>query len=202
MADLINQEAKNISGVQSLSDVNSYATVDLSGITYPGEKYEVSFGSLLSGDSSANTCLVVGLNGLGSVVTNNLRLSRGNNVHGTLTLTSSGVMTQIRIYASDSESHSTGDMLAFTNLMVCKKSFYDVTTAYKTFVPDNSLLYSCIGNRNSLTTTAKTTLVAAINELNSNKITAASYATQNTGGTVKVWTTTDGTDTILHIATQ
>jgi hypothetical protein len=36
----------------------------------------------------------------------------------------------------------------------------------------------------------------------SGKITATDYATQNTGGTIKAWTTTDGSDTILHLATQ
>jgi hypothetical protein len=35
-----------------------------------------------------------------------------------------------------------------------------------------------------------------------NCITPTDYATQTTGGTVKAWTTTDGSDTILHIATQ
>lgn len=34
------------------------------------------------------------------------------------------------------------------------------------------------------------------------KIGASDYATQNTGGTVRVWTTTDGTSTTLHIATE
>lgn len=36
----------------------------------------------------------------------------------------------------------------------------------------------------------------------SGKISATDYATQNTGGTIKAWTTTDGSDTILHLATQ
>lgn len=34
------------------------------------------------------------------------------------------------------------------------------------------------------------------------KIGASDYATQNTGGTVRVWTTTDGTNTILHISNE
>ena len=34
------------------------------------------------------------------------------------------------------------------------------------------------------------------------KIGASDYATQNTGGTVRVWTTTDGSDTILHISNE
>lgn len=34
------------------------------------------------------------------------------------------------------------------------------------------------------------------------KIGASDYASQNTGGTVRVWTTTDGTDTILHISNE
>lgn len=33
-------------------------------------------------------------------------------------------------------------------------------------------------------------------------IKSTDYATQNTGGTIKAWTTTDGSDTILHLATQ
>lgn len=41
------------------------------------------------------------------------------------------------------------------------------------------------------------------NETNiSNKIGASDYASQNTGGTVRVWTTTDGTDTVLHISNE
>ena len=36
----------------------------------------------------------------------------------------------------------------------------------------------------------------------SSKIGASDYASQNTGGTVRVWTTTDGTDTILHISNE
>lgn len=36
----------------------------------------------------------------------------------------------------------------------------------------------------------------------SSKIGASDYATQNTGGTVRVWTTTDGTDTVLHISNE
>lgn len=36
----------------------------------------------------------------------------------------------------------------------------------------------------------------------SGKISATDYATQNTGGTIKAWTTTDGSDIILHLATQ
>ena len=49
------------------------------------------------------------------------------------------------------------------------------------------------------------TKVAQINTNKNNilsKIGASDYASQNTGGTVRVWTTTDGTDTILHIANE
>lgn len=41
-----------------------------------------------------------------------------------------------------------------------------------------------------------------ISSLQQNKIGASDYASQNTGGTVRVWTTTDGTNTILHIANE
>lgn len=39
-------------------------------------------------------------------------------------------------------------------------------------------------------------------ELTTNKIGASDYASQNTGGTVRVWTTTDGTSTTLHISNE
>lgn len=42
----------------------------------------------------------------------------------------------------------------------------------------------------------------AVAQAVSGKITATDYATETTGGTVKAWTTTDGSDTILHLATQ
>ena len=42
----------------------------------------------------------------------------------------------------------------------------------------------------------------AVAQAVSGKISATDYATQTTGGTVKAWTTTDGSDTILHLATQ
>lgn len=43
---------------------------------------------------------------------------------------------------------------------------------------------------------------AAVAQAVSGKISATDYATQTTGGTIKAWTTTDGSDTILHLATQ
>ena len=38
--------------------------------------------------------------------------------------------------------------------------------------------------------------------LQQNKIEASDYATQNTGGTVRIWTTTSGTATTLHISNE
>jgi hypothetical protein len=62
------------------------------------------------------------------------------------------------------------------------------------------------------TITASDTVNSAIKKLDErsradetnilSKIGASDYASQNTGGTVRVWTTTDGTDTILHIANE
>lgn len=42
----------------------------------------------------------------------------------------------------------------------------------------------------------------AVAQAVSNKISPTDYATQTAGGTIKAWTTTDGSDTILHLATQ
>ena len=42
----------------------------------------------------------------------------------------------------------------------------------------------------------------AVAQAVSGKISATDYATQTTGGTIKAWTTTDGSDTILYLATE
>lgn len=49
------------------------------------------------------------------------------------------------------------------------------------------------------------TISEAIGKLESTtetKIGSSDYGSQNTGGTVRVWTTTVGSDTVLHISNQ
>ena len=55
---------------------------------------------------------------------------------------------------------------------------------------------------NKFATAAQLSQIATNTSNIAQKIGASDYATQNTGGTVRAWTTTDGTSTTLHIATE
>lgn len=71
--------------------------------------------------------------------------------------------------------------------MICSKAAWDVSQKYVPYRPTyEDTVEQVAENKNNILS----------------KIGASDYATQNTGGTVRVWTTTDGTDTILHIANE
>lgn len=55
---------------------------------------------------------------------------------------------------------------------------------------------------NKFATAAQLSQIATNTSNIAQKIGASDYATQTTGGTVRAWTTTDGTSTTLHIATE
>ena len=55
---------------------------------------------------------------------------------------------------------------------------------------------------NKFATAAQLSQIATNTSNIAQKIGASDYATQNTGGTVRAWTTTDGTSTTLHISTE
>ena len=72
------------------------------------------------------------------------------------------------------------------------------TDRHNAFAIDwNGLIYV-----NGAATGVDVSQLTAVAQAVSGKISATDYATQTTGGTIKAWTTTDGSDTILHLATQ
>lgn len=77
---------------------------------------------------------------------------------------------------------------------------------YQTLIDSSHKLSSDLvddtGHTNKFATAAQLTQIETNKTNISNKIGASDYATQNTGGTVRVWTTTDGSDTILHISNE
>ena len=80
----------------------------------------------------------------------------------------------------------------------------DISTIY-TFTPTQAQLDAMNSGIDSTKVGQIATNASDISSLTtavSAKIGAADYATQNTGGTVRAWTTTDGTSTTLHIATE
>ena len=150
----------------------------------PKGDYVISFTNLTSTDTDANTCQIIGVKN-SSVASNYAQCPRGNNVYTTLSLTSD--IDSIWVYSSNSSGSGDGDTATFTGCMICTKAAWDVSQKFVPYLPSyKEAVEQVVENKNNI----------------SNKIGASDYATQNTGGTVRVWTTTDGTDTILHIANE
>ena len=89
----------------------------------------------------------------------------------------------------------------------------ELTTELADYATNTSVATALASKQDTLTTPQLTAVNSGITsglvtQITTNKnnilskIGASDYASQNTGGTVRVWTTTDGTDTILHIANE
>lgn len=66
----------------------------------------------------------------------------------------------------------------------------------------NADLVDDSNSTNKFATAAQLSQIATNTSNIARKIGASDYATQTTGGTVRVWTTTDGTSTTLHVSTE
>lgn len=100
----------------------------------PRGEYVLSFGSLTSTDTDAETCQVAAFSATNQAVSSYIQFSRGNNVNSAFNLT--GDAAFIRVYASSNTSRGTGDTVTFSNAMLCKKAYWDISDAY--VAPNNS----------------------------------------------------------------
>lgn len=117
------------------------------------------------------------------------------------------LQTAVEGKADASDIPSTSDIENIVDGVLADLDVSDVggSTKYITIVGQtNGLLTATSETSDSAPTTGSTKLVQSggVYSALANKIEASSYGSQATGGTVRVWTTTSGSDTILNIATQ
>ena len=117
------------------------------------------------------------------------------------------LQTAVEGKADASDIPSTSDIENIVDGVLADLDVSDVggSTKYITIVGQtDGLLTATSETSDSAPTTGSTKLVQSGGVYNAlaNKIEASSYGSQATGGTVRVWTTTSGSDTILNIATQ
>lgn len=136
-----NAGAKNLSKVSDGSGTR-YLSVPI--VLSPGD-YAVSFLNLQSIDTDATTCQVLGFKN-GTQVSDTLRVNRGNNVSGVLTITSE--TDSINIYASDTYAHGDGDTFSFSGFMLRHAEITDGT--YVPYAPSNRELYMALEAKTSL----------------------------------------------------
>lgn len=96
--------------------------------------YMLSIANVTSDDVDADTCLVTAFSN-GSIVSGEVYLERGYDITAAISLSSSA--DTIRIYASDTASHSSGDKIYVLRPMLCPRSYYNVDSAYAFYTPGN-----------------------------------------------------------------
>lgn len=96
--------------------------------------YMLSIEEVTSDDTDADTCLVTIFSN-GSVVEEDLYLERGSDIAVAVSLYSPA--DTIRIYASDTASHSSGDKVYVLRPMLCPRSYSVVDPTYAFYTPGN-----------------------------------------------------------------
>lgn len=135
MIDLINASGKNMCPVNN----NSATLRMIIDIDIPADDYILYIGDLVSTDTDTTVCLITMYDGDGNTLYSG-GSTRGNDKQIPITLTDTA--KKLYIYASDNYSHSSGDTVSITNLMICLKSYWDMTTQYTDYTPTLSVLYT------------------------------------------------------------
>lgn len=139
LVEMVDSGAKNLTFLDTAAGeyVDILFTTDI-----PAGTYVLSFATLDSDDTDADTCMVVALKN-GSEVSQQKQCNRANDgTYVMLTLTSSA--DKFRIYASDTAAHSTGDTLDYTDCMVCKEAYWHISDKFVQYVPSQYELWQMI----------------------------------------------------------
>lgn len=132
--DLINSGGKNLCPVND----NTATLRMIIDIDIPAGDYMLYIGELISTDTDTSVCLITLYDGGGNT------LYTGGSTRGTdkqIPLELTDTAKKLYIYASDNYSHSSGDTVTITNLMICNKSYWDMTEQYTEYCPTVSQLY-------------------------------------------------------------
>lgn len=145
VAEQVNQGAKNRITTYSGSCSPPASWFEISAALEPGT-YVISFDSLTSTDTDAQTCRGIFLAADGSYASSYFMLPRGTNVSAAATLTKAAV--KLRINPSDTVAHSEGDSAAYSGAMVCEKALWELSPQFVPYCPTVQELYQMILEQN------------------------------------------------------
>ena len=142
LVDIIDSGAKNH---LTQTDFSGTAQVEIP-IKIPAGTYVIYRSNLTTDDTDATSCLCRFYDDSGgtNVQRASVGLARGGDRATTIEV--SGDTTFMRIYASDSAAHSTGDTISGTNFMVCAQSAWNISQTFQPYCPSNQELYKMILN--------------------------------------------------------
>lgn len=133
-AEIIDTSSKNRLPLNSITGTGAWAK-DVDCLLPPGD-YVIYFGSLDSTDTDSNkNQLGFFTSSYASAVKNGALplITRGDDVFTSFTLVDTAV--KFRLYSSNSVAHGSGDTVTATNVMVCPKSYWDISNTYESYCP-------------------------------------------------------------------
>lgn len=133
--DLLNTGGKNHLQQNSGTATRNFAIP----LEIPAGDYVLSIGEITSTDTDSSVCRIAVANSADTAI------FAGGTTRGAdkvLQFTISEPAATLYIYASDSYSHSTGDTVTITNVMVCSQSDYDFSPEYVPYCPTLAEFYA------------------------------------------------------------
>ena len=110
-------------------------------VSLPAGAYVISIGEITSTDTDASVCLLALLDGSSNSIWSG-GTTRGEGK--TITVTIESDAASLMVYASDNYSHSSGDTVTVSNLMICAKADWDVSRTYVPYSPTFAEMYQMI----------------------------------------------------------
>lgn len=137
ITDLLNTGGKNHAQTN-----NGSATRNLRiPLSIPAGDYVIYIGEITSTDTDASVCRIAVANTADNAIFAG-GTTRGNDKIIRFTISESAAW--LYVYASDNYSHSGGDTVTITNLMVCNQSDYDFSPEYVPYCPTLAELYALV----------------------------------------------------------
>lgn len=137
IADLVNSGGKNHAQTN-----NGSATRNLRiPLIMSAGEYVLYIGEITSSDTDASVCRIAVANASDSAIFAG-GTTRGNDKIIQFSITESSAW--LYVYASDNYSHSGGDTVTISNLMVCSQSDYELSAEYVPYCPTLTELYALV----------------------------------------------------------
>lgn len=141
LAQIIDSSEKNLCEIRNAQSTPPTRWVDIAINLEPGA-YTVSIGNLESTDTDSTFCQATFLDASNQQISQWLMFSRGQNVSKDADIT--GTAVKFRLYPSNSYANSEGDTVTATDIMICKQSYYAISSEFVPYTPTSTSILTPI----------------------------------------------------------
>ena len=138
VVEIVNGGGKNRATVNDTSGTRNVVIP----VNLPAGDWVIYFGEIASDDTDATVCRVALADATDTAVWS------GGTTRGTdksIEVTLSAAAESLYVYASDNYTHSGGDTVTITNLMICTNTDWGVSQVYVPYCPTMPELYEMVG---------------------------------------------------------